>query len=314
MMTPHISIRRALAVTVLAILALLGNRPVRAAAVVLPGGEPDPNYPDLRLWLRADAGVRDAAGHVPTDPAFSGSVATWSDQSARHFDLAAPPEQAPSYVTRQPGAGNQPTVAFGSGRMLARPKEPLHDHVNSTTLLVLQIQRGSQQGSFVFCAGDAGGKRETLSFQNSEESDPARGHVRWSMGEVVIPDALQIVADGRFAIVLLRSAGQNSSVEVQDGLGDALGADREMNPTGHAAVSNQCGQGYCLGGLKGNQPQSYDGQIAEVMVYNRILTSAERRELVAYLRHKYELDVLDALVSTRHFPAAGRGFRRPLAG
>ena len=85
-------------------------------------------------------------------------------------------------------------------------------------------------------------------------------------------------------------------MEIQDGLGDALGADRTMNPSGHSAISNQCGQGYCLGGPRLDQPQtSYDGQIAEVMVYNRTLSSAERRELVAYLRHKYELDVLDAL-------------------
>ncbi len=291
-----------LAVTALVILALLGNRPILAAAVALPGGEPDANCSDLRLWLRADAGVRDAAGHGPTDPEFSGSVAAWSDQSARHFDLVASPERAPSFVPRQPGAGNRPTVAFGGGRILARPKESLHDLVNSTTLLVLQIQRGRQQGSFVFSAGDTDGKRETLSFEHSEESDAAQGHVRWSTGEIRIVDTLQFAADGRFAIVLLRSAGQNSSVEVQDGLGDALGADREMNPTGHAAVSNHCGQGYCLGGPKldpkADQSQSYDGQIAEVMVYNRALSSAERRQLVAYLRRKYELDVLDAL-----FPA-----------
>ena len=171
-MAPRKSVRRVLALAALVILAVLGARPVLAATVVLPGGGPDPNCQDLRLWLRADAGVRDAAGHGPTDPAFSGSVATWSDQSGRHFDLAAPPEQAPSYVTRQPGAGNQPTVAFGGGRMLARPKEPLHDHVNSTTLLVLQIQRGREQGNVVFCAGDPGGKREALTFERINEADP----------------------------------------------------------------------------------------------------------------------------------------------
>ena len=32
------------------------------------------------------------------------------------------------------------------------------------------------------------------------------------------------------------------------------------------------------------------------MVYNRALSSAERRTLVSYLRRKYDLDVLDALM------------------
>ena len=102
---------------------MVGTVLVLAAGVTQPGGEPDPNCPELRLWLRADAGVRDAAGRGSSDPAFSGSVAVWSDQSARHFDLAAPAEHSPAYVARQPAAGNRPTVAFGSGRMLARPKE-----------------------------------------------------------------------------------------------------------------------------------------------------------------------------------------------
>ena len=291
--------------------------PCLAAAVALPSGEPDPNCPDLRLWLRADAGVRDAAGHGPADPEFSGSVAVWSDQSARHFDLAALPEQAPYYVMRQPGAGNRPTVAFGGGRMLARPKDTLHDHVNSTTLLVLQIQRGSEQGNVSSARETTGGKRETLSFEHSDELDAAQGRVvRWlERAKSVLTIRLQIAADGRFAIVMLRSAGENSSVEVQDGLGDALGADREMNPTGHAAVSNQCGHGYCLGGPKLDQPQTgYDGQIAEVMVYNRALSSAERRALVALSPPQVRARRAGRTVSRRHASHAGRGFRRPLAG
>ena len=285
-------------------LALLGAGRALTAGVTLSGGEPDANCSDLRLWLRADAGIRDAGGRSPADPEFSGSAATWSDQSGRHFDLAAPPEQAPSYVARQPGAGNRPTVAFGSGRMLVRPNDTLHDHVNSTTLLVMQIQRSAQQESIVYCAGDPGGRRDSLSFQPPTEGDSARGYVRWwtatQNGTINLDSPLQMVADGRFAIVVLQSAGEATSVSVQDGLGDALGADREPIPSGHSAVSNQCGHGYCLGGPKPDQALiGYDGQVAEVLVYNRALSSAERRTLVGYLRRKYELDVLDAL-----YPAA----------
>ena len=134
---------------ILLLLAALGRCSALAAAVTQADGEPDPKCPDLRLWLRADAGVRDTAGHSPVDTDFSGSVAVWSDQSTRHFDVAATPEQAPSYVARQPGAGNQPAVAFGLGRMLLR-KEPLHDRGNSTTLLVLQLQRGRHRATSFF--------------------------------------------------------------------------------------------------------------------------------------------------------------------
>ena len=85
-------------------------------------------------------------------------------------------------------------------------------------------------------------------------------------------------------------------MEIQDGLGDALGAHRETLPAGQSVASNQCGRGYCLGGQKPDQPQSaYDGEIAEILVYDQALSSAQRCTLVSYLRRKYELDVLDAL-------------------
>ena len=85
MMSRVFLIRRPVAIAALLILALLAGRPSVAATVALPTGEPDPNCSDLRLWLRADAGVRDAAGHAPSDPEFSGLAATWSDQSGQTF-------------------------------------------------------------------------------------------------------------------------------------------------------------------------------------------------------------------------------------
>jgi hypothetical protein len=281
---------------------VLGRCLILAAGVTQPGGEPDPSCPELRLWLRADAGVCDAAGRGSSDPAFSGSVAVWSDQSARHFDLAASAEHSPAYVASQPAAGNRPTLAFGSGRMLARANAALHEEVKSSTFLVLQLHPGREQGNVVFCAGDPGGKRDVLGFERVNDG-PGRGFLRWwsatQSGVVNIDGPPQVTADGRFAIVLLQAAGEKSFVEVQDGLGDALGANRIWIPTGQSAASNQCGRGYCLGGAKLDQPNNaYDGEIAEVLVYDRALSSGERRALVSYLRRKYELDVLDALYPT----------------
>jgi hypothetical protein len=301
------------------LLMALGCRAILAAEVVLSSGEPDPTCGDLRLWLRADAGVRDAAGHSPADPDFSGSVAIWSDQSPRHYDLAALPEHAPSYVVSQPGAGGRPTLAFGGGRLLARPNDALHDHVNATMLLVLQLVRSRELGNIVYTVGEIGGRPmgdfggrsmgefggrwEALSFDHVGESETGQGFVRWLVPtlnrQFQLREPLQITADGRFVIMLLRSAGDGSSLEIQDGLGDSLGANREMVPLGVTAVSNRCGNGFWLGGQRIAQSQTgYDGQIAEVMVYDRNLSSAERRKLIAYLRGKYGLDVLDAM-----FPA-----------
>ena len=63
--------------------------------------------------------------------------------------------------------------------MLARPSDTLHEHVNSTTLLVLQIQRGREQGNVVFCAGDPGESAKHFSSTPGDESDAGPGYVRW---------------------------------------------------------------------------------------------------------------------------------------
>ncbi len=326
-----------------------------SADVALPNGQPDPSCEDLRLWLRADAGVRDADGRRPSDAGFSGTVASWSDQSERHFDLAAPSAQAPYYVMSAPGAGAPPTIAFGSGRTLARREDALHDQVNSTTLLVLKIEPSKEQGSTTFSTGELGGMWESLSFDRLGGSDAAQDYVHWTFPttdrEYQLTVPLQLATDGRFTLVTLRSANERSSLEVQNGLGDFFGANREFVPQGVSLLSNQCGPGYSLGGpalagrllggpalagrllaapglggqwlggaalagggrgrLRGGgvlagrrgrgqaQTQTgYDAQVAEVLVYNRDLPSADRRKLTAYLRSKYQLDVLDAL-----FPA-----------
>ncbi len=64
MMTIYRSNQRAAIVAALFILVALQTRIVLAAGLVLPGGETDPNCPDLRRWLQSDAGIQDTASHV----------------------------------------------------------------------------------------------------------------------------------------------------------------------------------------------------------------------------------------------------------
>ncbi len=279
--------------------ATLSNR-ICLAADFFSNGEPDANCAELRLWLRADKGIKDIQGHSPGDPDFDGGVATWSDLSPRHFDLKAAPTRVPALVPRQAAAGGRPTVAFGGDQILTNQEGALHSHAAATTVVVLQVQRAGPNGSVVYCAGNPSGKHEKLVWNRSEEADETFGYLQWRFpvrnGDAGLENPLDTPADGRFAIVVVESYGDGTSMEIHDGLGDHLGCQREIVGQGTVPELNQCGKGYILGGSWSQQPElAYNGQIAEVLVYNRHLSHAGRRELLAYLRHRYRLDTLDAL-------------------
>ena len=130
-----------------------------AAPPMLPSGEPDPNCPELRLWVRADSGIKDTEGRSPADPGFNGMVAAWNDRSPQKFNLAAAPGRAPLFVQQQPAAGNRPTVAFSGEQILTRSSSVLHDRPTSTMILVVQ---GQPRNSHLFSTGRNQHTRETL--------------------------------------------------------------------------------------------------------------------------------------------------------
>ena len=67
-----------------------------------------------------------------------------------------------------------------------------------------------------------------------------------------------------------------------------------------------------LGGSNPFIPQyGYEGQIAEVMVFNRSLTLDEGRSVTGSLRRKYRLDVLDALLPADTYLMQAEDFDGP---
>lgn len=268
-----------------------------ATPLMLPGGELDPNSSELRLWLRADSGIEDTQGRGPADPDFNGRVAAWKDRSPCKFDLTSSPERAPLFVGRQPAAGNRPTVAFSGEQLLTRTNSALHDRPISTVILVV---RGQRTSSNVYSAGKRSA-RETLRLACNDESlGGVSGTFMINTGERGYDLRLGLPSDGRsggrFAAIISNGGIDRRSLEFHDGLGDLLGSER---PTILAPLaSDKCTPDFFLGG---DEQEFFCGEVAEMIVFHRGLSPAERRSILNYLRRRYELDMTDGLFPTGTF-------------
>ncbi len=305
-------ISRSWTVAVIVCIGLIATAATGRAQAILGDGQPDAASPDLRLWLRADAGVKDAAGRSSEDAEFAGTVHTWADRSQNKFDLlASAPERAPLFVPRQPTAGNQPVVSFAGRQMLMRPMTPLFDKPECTVVVVLQQQAGS--GGHVCAFGQNGNTRTMLTLPPLNPMLSGSNVEHWlvptTIGEREIAVQLPVPGDGRSqgrVRICWLNGGELAATEYHDGSGEFLGATRnKWPPPGQGSptppemkiASNKSTPDVFLGGLNPNDPQ-FAGQIAEVIVFNRVLSGAERGGLLGYLRSRYGLDAVDAL-----FPA-----------
>ncbi|MEI8371216.1 MAG: NPCBM/NEW2 domain-containing protein [Planctomycetota bacterium] len=294
------------------LVAVVFSQHVTAATVMLSSGEPDPNGENLRLWLRADSGIKDTQGRSPADPDFNGMVAAWNDRSSNKFNLAAVPQRAPLFVARQPAAGNRPTVAFNGEQALSRSNAMLNDRATSTVVLVVQSQMGNGPSSnHPYSVGTGQNKRETLAL-HSRGDGFARVHVCYltNRGERAYSLDLTLPSDGRgegrFAAIISNGEVDRHTVEFHDGLSNLVGGDRAVALLGLLKPeSDRCGRTLELGGHEG---ELFCGQIAEMIVYNRSLSFAERRDMLAYLRHRYEFDMTDAILPTGTFILQAENF------
>ncbi len=301
------------------------------AETLLPTGEPDPTSPDLRLWLRADSGIKDGKGIGVDDPAFSGSVMEWGDRSAHKYNLTAmQPERAPLFVARQAAAGNQPVVSFAGRQILTRAKDLMHDRAESTTIVVLQQQAGS--GNTVYSVGQGGNFREFLNLPPANALVSCPTVQSWlmcsAMGEREIGVALPVAGDplfnrktprvarafknkdlipgqtlpgdgggeGRLRICWL-NCSDRISAEHHDGSGEFLGGLLTQAPIEMKPSSLKCLPEFTLGGLSPAEP-NFSGQIAEVLIFNKSLSLPEKRSLLGYLRGRYGLNAIDPFFPT----------------
>jgi chitodextrinase len=226
-------------------------------SVALVGNAASVSGAGLRLWLRADAGVQ--------ADAVSG-VATWTDQSGRskHAEQANPSTR-PKLVNN--AANGQPVVRFnGSGSFLNVPA-----YMNGATagdlFVVVKVPSFATRDDGLWMLGGADGTWSQFDGSTRILTEDFGRTYRTAVGAPVVPMTNYVV--------------YNVSAQTDDWRVRLNGRTQSVETTNTV----QFGTTVYLG--RNAYDNFFQGDIAEVIAYDRVLADSERSALNVYLSAKY---------------------------
>ena len=204
----------------------------------------------LSLWLKADAGVT-----------LSGSdVTAWADQSGNGRNGIG----AGSPILINNELNGKPVIAFNGTSARITGPEP-------TTSLPVTL---------IIVAKPLGEEEVGTMYQQYSDVDNMSFY-RWNGGLLRIYNGVDLTGatsvPSSFQIFSNAINGVNSEIYINGRL-DSSGDSGNLTPSGNYHLAHWVG-----GDTYTNM------QIAEVIVYNRVLTTPERQQVEAYLREKYAI-------------------------
>jgi hypothetical protein len=233
------------------------------AYVAFASGSPAVPASGLALWMEADAGVT-ADG--------SGNVSHWVDQGPDGHVAAQPTSGSQPQLVTDPQTGH-PSISFAGSQSLSS-----RDYIAANQDVTI-IAAAAQSNSGAICAiglnpSITGSMRGYGYFSGQAQFDVYQNSVT---AGVAPPMAIPEVSTMTYA----RSSG-------------ALQFFLKGISTGTANISvTDIVPGFSLG-VEGWQGGYLTGNISEVLVYNRVLSSAEQQQVEVYLADKYGLYHPDA--------------------
>ncbi|MFN0018693.1 MAG: DUF1549 domain-containing protein [Pirellulaceae bacterium] len=244
----------------------------------------EPPRKNLALWLRADSGVLNSSGQPATNGA---AVTTWRDQSdSKREAVQADANKQPVYIAQ--GTGGLPALRFdGSNDLLTNDKDILVESGKERTIFVVGRAAKEGHGGCVFC------------FRRSTEG----GGTVFAVQHGVFAGVYYVYSDG------INSSGNTGvSIErrktidepfvsafVSRGGGEKLqlAVNGETQPLSQpGAVGPDAGAaGFTVGSREDIPPggQNWQGDLSEILVYDRALSAEELTATGSYLATKYAL-------------------------
>lgn len=232
------------------------------------GGVLDPANPDLRLWLKADSLSGLTNGQA---------VGTWTDSGgqANHLSEAT---NRPSYVEIEPALNNQAAVRFdGANDRLSGSLNP------SLPFTIFAVTKYTSGGASTV-QGWFGGGDDRIAFGNyngtSNPSYPNNTFWAWAPTQY-------------------STFGQENSLDAQWNVhAYTIGSADEATwtwylngtPAGSPHLTSGTPQPYSSGisvGWSGYGSEFFRGDVAEVILFDGILSSGEISEVNGYLQRKY---------------------------
>ena len=229
------------------------------------GGAPLIPQFGLSLWLKADAGVT-----------LSGSnVTVWADQSGNGQNATAVVSYRPTFVSTDAQFNNKPSILFdGVGNSFVIPSINFNINTNNSIFVAFRVSNGAT-GTFL-TQGGAG---------------------NYFIG---IADNALNISDSNTVAILLAGLASDNTKNIVSATNNNYSFTLYQNGSqvGDTTVYNEFindGTEMLIGGDTGTvnrgQADSYwlNGKMAEIIVYNRAVTTPERQQVEAYLNIKYAI-------------------------
>lgn len=219
----------------------------------------------LELWLRADTGVTSAAG---------GKVSAWAVEGSPVKATAAAPDQQPTLVDN--AIGGKPAIHFDGGTNLLEANVDIDPAVSPQLTVISVFSSDTEEKSpyrKLYGADDGG-------YDRAAGLDD-RGDVNYTV----------FGGNGVIGIFALKAKTPYVTVDSYDDAKKVLnvwvnGAPAKQNaPVDHGASLAK----FYIGGTGTVYHEPWMGNVAEMLVYHRLLTDEERGKIEQYLAGKYGL-------------------------
>ena len=215
----------------------------------------------LALWLKADAGVTSS----------SGTVTQWVDQASGNILTPTSSSLQPQYVASD--VNGEPGIRFnGTNPLTAGQSNNLGITMTSdATIITVGMSTTPSDGQFSVWVGDLNNGEKALGYDNSQE-----------MYNLVLggPGAMGGPAP-------LPGAFVSEATELDSVGGVSYFYQNGVNTASASAPLYGQGPGVAVGGSPSGSYFGWQGDLNEVLVYDRRLNPAELAQVDAYLANKY---------------------------
>lgn len=234
-----------------------------------------PDKGGMVLWL--DANDCTTVSLAPISPTHTtATVDKWSDKSGHGYDATQTTlTNQPAYIT---GAINsKPVLRFdGINDLLSISSAALASIANDVTIFIVSNKASNQNNSILFASPD-----DSTTNRFNIHLPWSDGNVYWDFGDSSSTGRLAHSWNASFATPYIWSFDNSSS---------PAGAHIWLNGTniaskGSSGTPDYTAKAYTL--LVGTA--GYNGDIAEVIIYNKVLTNYERKAVEDYLSNKYDI-------------------------
>ncbi len=233
----------------------------------------------LSLWLRSDAGVHESGG----------TISQWDDQSGQlHHAIQPDPAQQPTVAT---GPRNIPVLRFdGMDDLLGFTGDDVHSQI---TLCIVQKLDAGAGGSAYYPVSLGAGPDVTGAYYGLETRNSSSGDsenivdVFAGFDNDARASASLVSAFGHWKIIVVRSDQVIGNTSLRVNGAPAIVTRTGSNVSLSVALGNATGTGYGGVGGTGNDAAVAKCDIAEVRVYNGLLSDAAISALESSLADKY---------------------------